>query len=139
MQHVLGDLVVGIERAAVEPGGPEAPPRAVHLVEHERRRAQRHHLVKPGPAAQRLRECHREVIARQPLQVLEQVLRIRGLTEVLERVDTRSLFDHGDLEPGLCEAQRGRRRAEAGPNDQDVRVDAGHGAAYAQLPLSVSG
>jgi len=51
VEHPLGEVVVRVERAAVHIRGPEQPAVLIELLEGERRRAQRDHLVESRPAA----------------------------------------------------------------------------------------
>src|SRR2546430_13519682 len=58
VEHPLGEVVVRVERAAVHIRGPEQPAVLIQLLEGERRRAQRDHLVESDRKSTRLNSSH---------------------------------------------------------------------------------
>ena len=76
VQHPLGDVEEGIEGTAGDAHRPEKLAVLIQLLEGERRRAQRDHLVKARPAAQRFGVGELQVVTRGPLEILEDVFRV---------------------------------------------------------------
>ena len=126
MQHLLCLVVEGIQSGTIESDRPELPPRIVALLEHERRSAQRHHLVKAGAATVGFGEREADVGAGKARQILEQILGILGLAKIGGGADMRALLDHRDLEPGGGQSQGRSGGAEPAAYDQNVGFYAFH-------------